>query len=123
MADLRQSRLAPPQAARAAAVTHEEFVAAYREGKLAVQVDPKAAAKLVAARMMLPLILLPVFGIAVAAALAGYFIAGALLFVAALAFRYAVRRSSPGFVLRRALESEAFFLETANSGLLRIGTA
>ena len=68
--------------------------------------------------MMLPLILLPVFGIAVAAALAGYFIAGALLFVAALAFRYAVRRSSRGFVLTRALEDARFYEQVFAAGVL-----
>lgn len=100
-------------------MTHEEFVAAHRAGKLAVQVDPKAAAQLVSRQMMLPLFLLPVFGIAVALALAGYFITGALLFVAALAFRFLVRRSSPGFVLKRALENQDFYFRAVQEGLLR----
>jgi hypothetical protein len=102
-------------------MTHREFVAAYQAGRLTVHVDPKAAAKLVSSRMMLPLILLPVFGIAVATALAGYFITGALLFVAALAFRHAVRRSSRGFVLTRALEDPAFYEQVAATGILILG--
>ena len=65
-------------------MTHQEFVAAHREGKLAVHIDPKKAAQLVSSRMMLPLILLPVLGLAVALALTGYLITGVLLFVAAL---------------------------------------
>jgi hypothetical protein len=36
-------------------MTHEEFVAAYREGTLKVHVDPKAAARLVSRQMVLPL--------------------------------------------------------------------
>jgi hypothetical protein len=100
-------------------MTHAEFVAAYREGKLTVHVDQKAAAQFVSGRMMLPLFLLPVFGVAVAVALAGHFIAGALLFVAALAFRFAVRRTSPGFVLKRALEDAGFYEHAVQVGLLR----
>jgi len=101
-------------------VTHEEFAAAYRQGKLAVQVDPKAAAKLVSARMMLPLILLPVLGIAVALALTGYPITGIVLFVAALAFRYFVRASSRGFILARSLEDSGFYQQAVATGMLVI---
>jgi hypothetical protein len=101
-------------------VTHAEFVAAYRAGKLSVRVDPKAAAQLVTREMMLPLILLPVLGVAVALALAGHFVAGALLFAAALAFRFLVRKSSPGFLVKRALESEDFYFQALGAGLLKV---
>ena len=100
-------------------MTHQEFVAAHQEGKLTVHIDQKAAARFVSGQMMLPLILLPVYGIAVAVALTGYFIAGALIFVAALAFRFGVRRTSPGFVLRRALEDPGFYQHAVRAGLLR----
>jgi hypothetical protein len=40
-------------------MTHDEFVAAYRDGKITLHVDPKAAAQLVTARMMLSLVLPP----------------------------------------------------------------
>jgi hypothetical protein len=100
-------------------MTHQEFVAAYQGGKLTVHIDRKAAARFVSGRMMLPLFLLPVFGVAVAIALAGYFIAGALVFAAALAFRFAVRRTSSGFVLKRALEDPGFYEYALRAGLLR----
>lgn len=100
-------------------MTHAEFVAAYREGRLRVQVDRAAAARMVSARLLLPFVLLPVLGLAVAVALVGYFIAGALLFLAALGFRFAVRRSAPGFVLQRALEDERFYAEAVASGLIK----
>ena len=99
-------------------MTHQEFVAAYQSGRLAVHVDPKAAARLVASRMMLPLFLLPVFGIAVALALMGHIVAGMLLFIATLAFRYFVRASARGFVLTRALEDAAFYQQAVTSGIL-----
>jgi uncharacterized membrane protein len=100
-------------------VTHAEFVAAYRERRLKVQVDKSAAARMVSARLMLPLVLLPVMGLGVALALVGYFVIGALVFLAALGLRYAVRRSAPGFVLQRALADERFYTEAIASGLLK----
>jgi acyl dehydratase len=99
-------------------MTHQEFVAAYQGGRLAVHVDPKAAARLVSTRMMLPLFLLPVFGIAVALALMGHLLAGILLFIATLAFRYFVRATARGFVLTRSLEDAAFYEQAIASGLL-----
>jgi hypothetical protein len=99
-------------------MTHAEFVAAYQSGKLSVQVDPKAAARLVSGQMMLPLVLLPLFGIAVGLALVGYFFAGAVLFVAAFAFRFFVRRSAPGFILKRSLEDPRFYEHALAAGIL-----
>jgi len=102
-------------------MTHDEFVAAYRAGRLAVQVDPKIAAQLVSRQMMLPLVLLPVLGLGVALALAGYLIAGTLIFVAGLVFRYLVRRSSPGFILTRSLADPRFYQQAVAAGILKIG--
>ena len=100
-------------------MTHAEFVDAVRERRLTVQVDKSAAARMVSARLMLPLVLLPVMGLGVALALLGYFVIGALVFLAALGLRYAVRRSAPGFVLQRALADERFYAEAIASGLLK----
>ena len=104
-------------------MTHEEFVAAHRAGNLAVQIDPKAAAQLVSRQMMLPLILLPIFGLAVALALAGYFISGTLLFVAALVFRFLVRRSSQGFILTRSLADPRFYGQALAARILVVGAS
>lgn len=101
-------------------MTHAEFVAAHQSGRLSVQIDPKAAARLVSGQMMLPLVLLPIFGIAVAVALMGYFLAGAALFLAAVAFRFFVRRSAAGFVLKRSLEDQAFYRHVVSAGVLGI---
>jgi hypothetical protein len=100
-------------------VTHAEFVAAHREGRLRVQVDREAAARLVSARLMLPLVLLPVMGAGVALALVGHHLVGALVFIAALALRFTVRRSASGFVLQRALADERFYGEAVAAGLIK----
>ncbi len=99
-------------------MTHAEFVSAYHEGRLHVRVDREGAARHVSARLMLPFVLLPVLGLAVALALIGHFIVGALLFAGTFALRYAVRRSAPGFVLQRALADERFYAEAVAAGLI-----
>jgi hypothetical protein len=100
-------------------MTHEEFVAAHRAGKLSVHIDAKAAAQLVTRQMMLPLFLLPVLGIGVALALTGYLVIGVVAFVGALGFRYAVRRSSSGYVLTRSLQDAVFFEYVTTAGILK----
>jgi hypothetical protein len=78
MALVRRARVAPPQAL----MTHEEFVAAYREGKLSVHVDP------------------------------------IVLFVGALVFRYFVRATSRGFILKQSLEDPDFYRQAVAARIL-----
>jgi hypothetical protein len=101
-------------------MSHAEFVAAFAAGKLRARVDRGRAAKLVSARLMLPFVLLPLLGLAVALALTGRLFLGIGLFLVVLAFRYAVRASSQGFVLSRALRDPAFYEQARAAGILSI---
>ena len=101
-------------------MTHGQFIAAYRSGGIRVHVDRGRAAKLVSARLMLPFVLLPLLGLAVALALAGRPFAGLALFLLVLVFRYAVRASSQGFVLSHALRDPAFYEQVRSGGVLSI---
>lgn len=101
-------------------MTHAQFVAGYAAGTLRVRVDRERAAKLVSARLMLPFVLLPLFGLAVALALTGRLFAGIALFLLVVAFRYFVRASSQGFVLSRALRSPVFYEEVVAAGVLSL---
>lgn len=101
-------------------MSHAEFVAAYASATIRVHVDRSRAAKLVSARLLLPFVLLPLLGLAVALALTGRLFLGVGLFLLVLAFRYAVRASSQGFVLARALQDPAFYEEARSSGVLSI---
>lgn len=104
-------------------MTHQEFVAAYQQGRLRVRVDREAAARFVSGRAMLPLVLLPVLGLGVALALVGYAIAGITVFLAALVVRTLVRRSSDGFLLSRALQDSEFYRQVVAAQVLRIEEA
>lgn len=104
----------------AQAVRHEEFVAAYQAGRIRVTVNREAAARFVAGRAMLPLVLLPLLGLGVALALVGYIISGSLIFLAAIALRFVVRRSSDGFLLWRALRDEDFYRQVTAAQVLSV---
>ena len=101
-------------------MTHQEFVAAYASGAIRVRVDRARAAQHVSRRLMLPLVLLPFLGIAVALALTGRFVLGVGVFLFAVVFRWVVRSGSQGFVLWRAMQDAAFYEEARASGLLSI---
>lgn len=103
------------------APTHAAFVAGYHAGTLQVSVDRKAAARFLAARAMLPFVLLPLFGIAVALALTGRWILGAIAFLAGIGLRALVRGSAHGYVLTRALGDPAFYDEAMAAGLIYFG--
>jgi len=108
------------QAAQGTRLTHPEFVAAYQAGRIRVSVDRAAAARFVAGRAMLPLVLLPVLGLAVALALVGNIVTGTVIFLAALLLRYLVRRSSHGFLVWRALQDAEFYRQVRAAQVLTI---
>jgi len=101
-------------------MTHAEFVAAYRAGRVRARVDRDAAARLVSARLMLPFVLLPIFGVGVALALTGHYLVAVLTFAAAFTLRFLVRRTAHGFVLQRALEDERFYTDALAAKLLEV---
>lgn len=104
-------------------MTHAEFVAGYEAGRVRVNIDRDAAARFVSGRAMLPLVLLPVLGLGVALALVGYVIAGVTVFLAALALRFLVKRSSDGFLLWRALRDAEFYRQVVAAQVLRVEEA
>ena len=99
---------------------HRELIDGYSGGRLTILVDRARAAEFVSKRMMLPFVLLPFFGSAVALALIGKYLAAVLLFVAGLALRFAVRRTSADFVMQRALREGEFYFEAAKAGVVRV---
>jgi hypothetical protein len=101
-------------------VTHEDFVAAYKAGRIRVKVERDAAARFVAGRARLPLVLLPLLGLGVALALVGYIVAGTIVFLAALLLRLLVRRSSDGFIVWRALQDAQFYRQAMAAQALSV---
>jgi hypothetical protein len=101
-------------------VTHAEFVQAYHAGSIRVRIDRAAAARYVSARLLLPLVMLPVLGIGVALALTGWIWTGLAVITGGTLAPILVKRTAPHFVITQALQDRAFYDDVAASGLLQI---
>ena len=101
-------------------MTHEDFVSAYKAGRIRVKVQRDAAARFIAGRALLPLVLLPFLGLGVALVLVGYIVTGTIVFLAALLLRFLVRRSSDGFIVWRALQDAEFYRQALAAQALSV---
>jgi hypothetical protein len=109
---------AAPAGGTASTLTHSEFVAAYTSGRLRVNIAPKQAAEFLSRRMMLPWVLLPIFGAGVALALVGHWIIGIIVFLVALGLRWLTRATAPGYIMQRILSDGVFYDEVKARGFL-----
>jgi hypothetical protein len=100
-------------------MTHDEFVSAYRSGALRVDIDRAEAARFLSARLLLPLVRLPVLGIGVALALVGWIWTGLIVIAIGTLAPVLIRRSAPRFIITQALQDRNFYDDAARSGLLR----
>ena len=101
-------------------MNHSEFVAAYARGEIRVEIDPKAAARHLSARLLLPFVMMPVVGIGIALALIGWFFLGSAIIAAGIIVPQLIKRSAPHFLLNQALEDAAVYEETTRLELLRV---
>jgi hypothetical protein len=101
-------------------MTHGEFVSAYGAGKIKVEVDPGNAARYISARLLLPLVMMPVMGVGIALALTGWIWTGITVLVLGIITPRLIKRSAPHFVLTQALEDERVYREVTQSNVLRI---
>jgi hypothetical protein len=101
-------------------MNHAEFIDAYRRGRVRVEIEPGAAASYMSARLLLPLVMLPVLGIGVGLALVGWLGTGLSLLAAGMLVPRLIKRSAPHFLLTQALEDERLYREVTTAGILRI---
>ncbi len=99
---------------------HSEFVSAYRAGRISVDFDPQQAARLLSARLLLPLMTLPVLGIGVGLALIGWLWTGLATIALGIIVPRLIKRSAPHFLLIQALEDEAAFDDLMRGSIMRI---
>lgn len=101
-------------------MTHAEFVAAYARGEIRVELDPAGSARYLSARLMLPLVRLPVLGLGVALMLVGWLFTGLGVFALGTVVPLLIKRSAPHFLFQQALQDATIYEELARSGLLRV---
>ena len=103
-------------------MNHGQFIQAYREGRIRVDFDPRLAGKFLSARLLLPLMMLPVLGSGVALALLGWLWTGLLVIAMAIIAPRLIKRSAPHFLLTQALSDEKLFYDSLRAGVMRIST-
>ena len=101
-------------------MTHSQFVEAYRAGSIRVNIDRTGAARFMSARLLLPLVMLPVLGIGVALALSGWLWTGFALIGLGTLAPVLIKRSAPHFLLKQALEDPRVYEDLTGAGLLQI---
>jgi hypothetical protein len=101
-------------------MTHAEFIEGYRAGSIRVDIDRAAAARHVSARLLLPLVRLPVLGLGVALALLGWLWTGFGVIAMGTIAPIIIKRSARHFVITQALEDEKFYNEVVSAGLLEV---
>src|SRR5512135_3462513 len=99
---------------------HRSFISAYRSGAIQLQIDPAGAARYLSARLLLPLVMMPIVGAGMALALTGWLWTGIVVMAAGIIAPRLIKRSAPHFVLTQALEDERVYLELTRMNVLRI---
>ena len=85
-----------------------------------MQIDPGAAARYVSARLLLPLVMLPVLGGGVALALVGWIWSGLAVLAAGIVIPRLIKRSASHFILIQVIDDERIYNEVTEAGVLRV---
>ncbi len=101
---------------------HDEFVAAYRDGTITVNFDPRGAARFLSARLLLPLFMLPVLGIGVGVALTGSIWIGLTVIALGILAPRLIKRGAPHFLLQQVLTDEKLYQELLRAEVMQIKT-
>jgi len=101
-------------------LTHAEFVATYRRGDVKVEIDAKAAARYLSARLLLPLVTMPVLGIGIALALIGWIYTGLAVIALGVVVPRLIKRGAASFLLQQAIEDPATYDALKRANVLRL---
>jgi len=101
-------------------MNHADFVAGYRRGELRVEIDPRAAARILSARLLLPFVALPVLGAGVALALTGWIFSGLTMIALGIVAPQLIKRFAPRFLLQDALQDPAVYEELTRQEIMRV---
>jgi len=109
-----------PAPATDTSLNHAEFISAYREGSVIVNFDPKAAARFLSARLLLPLFMMPVLGIGVALALSGWIWTGLLVIALGIIVPRLIKRGAPHFLMQQVLDDGNLYQELLRDGVMQL---
>lgn len=101
-------------------MNHTEFVTEYRSGRIEVTFDAPGAARLLSARLLLPLMMLPVLGVGVGLALIGWLWSGLTVIALGIVVPRLIKRSAPHFLLTQALDDPEAYAAVLQAGVMHI---
>lgn len=101
-------------------MTHAEFTAAYTGGRVRIEIDPAQAARFMSARLLLPLLMLPLLGLGVGLALLGWIATGLAIIALGIIVPRLIKRGAPRFILTQALADKRFYEDAVDEKVLRI---
>lgn len=102
-------------------MTHADFIRAYENGTATIEIDRARAARYVSARLMLPLVAMPVLGIGIALALTGWIYTGLIVIAVGVIVPRLIKHSAQNFVLMQSLQDEAVYREVTDAQIMRVG--
>ena len=105
---------------QASPLTHAEFRQAYGNGSITVQFDPARAARYISARLLLPLVMMPVLGVGVALALTGWVATGLTIIALGIIVPRLIKRNAPGFLIQQALNDERIYQDLLRAGIIDV---
>ena len=101
-------------------MTHDEFVAAWRAGRVRIEVDPRLAGALVSQRLLLPFVAIAVIGLGIALVLWGSMLAGLAVGAVGILVPRLIKRGAAGFVTAHIAEDAELYDAAVRAGALRI---
>ena len=101
-------------------MTHPEFVAAWREGRVTIAVDPAAAGAFLSARLLLPFAAVAVIGLGIALVFWGWVVTGIAVGAAGILVPRAIKRGARSFLLSQIGTDAELFESGVRAGVIRV---
>ena len=101
-------------------MTHAEFVAAWREGRVNVAIDPAPAAAFLSARLLLPFVAVAVIGIGIGLVLWGRIWLGLGVGALGILVPRLIKRGARGFLLGHIATDPELYAAGVAAGVIRI---
>jgi hypothetical protein len=99
---------------------YREFVEAYHDGRIRVDIDRKGAARFVSRRLLLPLVTMPVLGIGTALAIIGWIWTGLAMIAAGTIVPLLIKMGAPNFVMSQSLQDARFYNDAYREGIMHL---
>ena len=101
-------------------MTHAEFVAAWREDRIAIAIEPAAAARFVSARLLLPFAGVAIIGAGIALVLWGWLWTGVAVGTVGILGPRLIKRGARGFLLSQIATDPDLYAAGVAAGVIQV---